>query len=171
MKSLYFADVILPIPLSKAFTYSISEAEFKFILPGMRIAVPFGKTKIYTSLVLKTHHSPPLSYEAKPIYQILDDSPIVTPRQLKHWQWISEYYLSTLGEVMRSALPSAFLIESETVIKKNEKKEIDESQLGDQQYLIIEALSQQNSLKVGDIEAILDKKSVLPILNSMMSKG
>ena len=171
MNTLYFVDVILPIPLSKAFTYSISVAEFEFISPGMRIAVPFGKTKIYTSLALKTHQNAPLSYDPKPIYQILDDLPIVTEKQIEHWQWISKYYLCTLGEVMRSALPSAFIIESETIINKNENKNVDESTLNDNQFLILEALEHQSTLKVSDVESILDKKTVLPIINKMISLG
>ena len=137
----------------------------------MRIAVPFGKTKIYTSIALNKHQKAPLSYESKPIYQILDDIPIVNEKQLEHWQWISKYYLCTLGEVMRSALPSAFLIESETIISKNENIKIDESTLTDDQFLILEALEHQYTLKVSDVEAILDKKTVLTIINKMISLG
>ena len=63
----YFIDVILPIPLQKAFTYAITEAEAQFLKPGIRVAVPFGKKKLYTALVYKVHQNPPLAYEAKPI--------------------------------------------------------------------------------------------------------
>ena len=104
---MHYIDVILPIPLPKQFTYGISEAEAGFLKPGMRVSVPFGKSKIYTALVFSIHSNKPLIYEAKDIHQILDELPVVTQNQLKHWQWISEYYMCTLGDVMRAALPSA----------------------------------------------------------------
>ena len=65
--------------------------------------------------ILKNHKA----YEAKEIYQILDESPIVTAIQLKQWQWIASYYMCSLGDVLRAALPKAFLLESETLVLKN----------------------------------------------------
>ena len=168
---LHFIDVILPIPLQKAFTYHITEAESAFLKPGMRVAVPFGKSKIYTALVYTIHQNPPTAYEAKTIHQILDDSPVITGSQLKHWEWISKYYMCSLGEVMRAAMPNAFLIESETTISKNDKVTVDESDLKDEEFLIYEALQRQSSLKINDIVSILDKKRVLPVINSLVKKG
>ncbi|NND51299.1 MAG: primosomal protein N', partial [Flavobacteriaceae bacterium] len=136
----YFVDVILPIPLEKLFTYRITKAEFEFIKEGMRVAVPFGKRKIYTALVHHCHHEQPLVYEAKDIHQILDETPIITQSQLQLWHWISKYYMCTLGEVMRAALPSAFLLESESIISKRSDIEINDSELKDDEFLVIEAL-------------------------------
>ncbi len=101
----HFINVVLPIPLEKHFTYSVSAQEAHSLQPGMRVSVPFGKSKIYTGIVLSVHKTPPEVYEPKEIHQILDDTPVVTPIQLKHWQWIADYYMCTLGEVIRSALP------------------------------------------------------------------
>ena len=134
-----FIDVILPIPLEKSFTYSITSAEADFLKVGMRVAVPFGKSKIYTALVYKIHNQEPLIYEAKEIHQILDDSPVVTKIQLVHWEWIANYYMCTLGEVMRGALPSAFVLESETVIRKNNDVVINDEDLKDDEFLVYEA--------------------------------
>src|SRR5690606_17651333 len=106
----YFIEVILPIPIEKSFTYRITKAESEFLKLGMRVAVPFGKSKIYTAIVHKIHNEEPLIYEAKDIHQILDDIPLVTQNQIKHWEWIASYYMCTLGEVMRAALPSAFVL-------------------------------------------------------------
>ncbi len=165
-----FINVILPIPLEKLFTYAITTAQADFLLPGMRVAVPFGKSKIYTGLVHHLHTIPPELYEAKEIHQMLDDFPIVNATQLKHWQWIAEYYMCTLGEVFRSALPSAFLLESETLIVKNEKAEVDEMDLKDDEFLIFEALQHQSILKVHEAAAIVDRKNVLPVLNRLIEK-
>ena len=81
----FFIQVILPIALPQTFTYSVSEAEFEYLKIGMRVAVPFGKSKFYTGLVSELHHDEPTLYEAKEIHQIIDDKPIVTEIQLQHW--------------------------------------------------------------------------------------
>src|SRR5690554_3544802 len=167
---MFFVEVILPLALDKTFTYQVSEAEFHYIKPGMRIAVPFGKTKIYTALALEVHQNQPLHYQAKEIHEILDEKPIVNPYQLKHWFWISEYYMCSIGEVYKSAVPSALLLESETIILKNKETEVLKSELTDDEFLVYEALEKQNSLKVQDITAILNRKSVLPILQKLLTK-
>ncbi|WP_430408953.1 replication restart helicase PriA [Kordia sp.] len=167
----YFIDVILPIPLQRLFTYSITEAEAHFLQQGMRVAVPFGKSKVYTALVYKIHQTAPEVYEAKEIQQILDETPIITKQQLQHWEWISSYYMASLGEVFRSAVPSAFLLESETIISKRVDNEVDESSLKDDEFLIFEALQHQSLLKIQEISTILGKKKVLPVLTRLIEKG
>jgi primosomal protein N' (replication factor Y) len=166
-----FINVILPIPLEKLFTYSVTQEEWEFLQPGMRVAVPFGKSKIYTALVYQKHTTSPEIYEAKAIHEILDEHPIVHQVQLKHWQWISEYYMCTIGEVFRSAVPSAFLLESETLILKNEGVEVDENTLKDDEFLIFEALQHQSILKVHEVAAIVDRKHILPILHRLLDKN
>ncbi|MGO4918971.1 replication restart helicase PriA [Maribacter spongiicola] len=165
-----FINVILPIPLEKSFTYSITEEEAKVLQPGMRVAVPFGKSKIYTGVVQSIHSNPPEVYEAKEIHELLDEYPIVNETQLKHWEWIASYYMCTLGEVVRSALPSAFLLESETLILRNTEYEIDENELLDDEFLVFEALQHQSILKVQEVSAIIERKNVLPILQRLLEK-
>ncbi len=167
----YFINVILPIPLEKLFTYSVSITEFEYLQIGMRVAVPFGKSKIYTALVYEIHSTPPDVYEAKEIHKILDELPIVNQLQLQHWRWIADYYMCTIGEVFRSALPSAFLLESETLILRNEIGEIAERDLKDDEFLVFEALQHQSMLKVHEVSAIVDRKNVLPILNRLLAKN
>jgi len=135
----------------------------------MRVAVPFGKSKIYTALVYEIHHTAPIAYEAKDIYQILDDKPIVNEKQLKHWTWIADYYLCSLGDVLRAGLPSIFLLESESLVIRNEAFDNIDI-LTDDEYLIYEALQRQSILKIQEVSAILDRKTVLPILNSLIKK-
>ncbi|WP_299555794.1 primosomal protein N' [Seonamhaeicola sp.] len=166
----FFIDVILPIPLQKLFTYSITSAEADFLKTGMRVAVPFGKSKIYTGIVFNVHTEAPSAYEAKEIHQILDEVPVVNQIQLELWQWIAKYYMCTLGDVMRAALPGAFVLESETVVTKSSVKKLDESSLKDDEFLIYEALHHQSSLKIHDISGILDKKNVLPVIKRLIEK-
>ena len=89
---MYFVDVILPLPLSKLFTYRINENEAHFLQMGMRVAVPFGKSKVYTAIVHHIHTVEP-SYDTKDIEYILDETPIITPQQIEHWQWIADFYM------------------------------------------------------------------------------
>ncbi|MEM7485954.1 MAG: primosomal protein N' [Bacteroidota bacterium] len=167
----YFLDVVLPISLERLFTYSISKAEADFLQVGMRVAVPFGKSKIYTAVAYNIHNNAPTAYEAKEIYQILDEVPLVNAYQLKHWEWIAKYYMCTLGEVVRSALPSAFLLESETLILPNKNNTVNDIELKDDEFLVYEALQHQTALKIGEISSIVDKKNVLPLVNRLVQKG
>ena len=168
---LFFAEVILPLSLAKTFTYSISEAEYHYIKKGMRLAVPFGKSRIYTALVVETHQNQPTLYDAKEIHQILDERPIVTEVQIAHWQWIASYYMCAIGDVYRGAMPSALLLESETVISQKTDVFVDESTLSDDEFLIFQALQQQSSLKVQDIIAILNKKNIFPVIQKLIDKN
>ncbi|MFV8466539.1 replication restart helicase PriA [Flavobacterium sp. LB1P62] len=168
---MHFVEVILPLSLAKTFTYSVSEAEFHYIKKGMRVAVPFGKSKIYTALVIEIHQNEPTLYEAKEIHQILDEKPIVTEIQITHWQWIASYYMCAIGDVYRGAMPSALLLESETIISQKQDLFVDESLLSDDEFLVYQALQQQNSLKVQDIIAILNKKNIFPVIQKLIDKN
>jgi primosomal protein N' (replication factor Y) len=167
----FYINVILPLPLEKQFTYEVNQAEAEFLQPGMRVAVPFGKTKIYTGIVAGIHQNAPQKYEAKPIEQILDESPVVTMHQLKFWGWIARYYMCAEGEVLKAALPGGFLLESETLVQISPSAEIDEKDLNDEEFLLYEALQRQSTLKIQEIMQLLDKKSVLPIINRMVLKN
>ena len=168
---MYFVEVILPLSLAKTFTYSISEAESHYLKIGMRVAVPFGKSKIYTALAIEIHQNKPALYEAKEIQQILDERPIVTKIQISHWQWIASYYMCAIGDVYRGAMPSALLLESETLISQKTDSFVDTSLLSDDEFLVYEALQQQSSLKVQDIIAILNKKNIFPVIQQLIDKN
>jgi len=167
----HFVEVILPLSLAKTFTYSVSEAEYDYVKPGMRVAVPFGKNKIYTALATELHQNEPRLYEAKEIHQILDEAPIVNAFQMAHWQWIASYYMCAIGDVYRSAMPSALILENETIISQQQDIFIDETQLSDEEFLVYQALQQTSSLKIENIISILSKKNVFPIIQQMLQKG
>ena len=167
----YFIEVIVPISLPKTFTYRVSEAEFSFIKKGVRVAVPFGKNKIYTALVIDLHRVEPTLYEAREIHQILDEKPIVNELQISHWFWIASYYMCNIGDVYRGALPSALLLESETIISQKTETTVSESELTDDEFLVYEALQHQSSLKVQNIIDILNKKTILPVIQKLINKN
>ena len=167
---MYFVEVILPLSLTKTLTYEVSEAEYNYIKIGMRIAVPI-KNKVYTALAINLHQNRPILYDAKEIHQILDEKPIVNEIQIAHWQWIASYYMCAIGDVYRGAMPSALLLESETIISQKNDNFVDETQLSDDEYLIYQALQKQSSLKIQDVISILNKKNVLPVIQKLIDKG
>ena len=168
---LYFIEAVLPLAVTKTFTYQVSEAEFNYIQVGMRVAVPFGKTKIYTALVIDKNNNPPQLYQAKEIHQILDEKPIINSFQIEHWKWIASYYMCSLGEVFRSALPSGYILESETIISAKQNHDIPNEELKDDEYLILEALKSQSSITIQEVIKILGKKTVFPVINKLLTKG
>ena len=120
-----YADVILPVPLQGLFTYAVPEG--MAVGEGVRVLVGFGRSKTYVGLVARVHDVKPEGYEVKPVQQVLDQRPVVTPQQLQLWQWIGDYYLSPVGEVYKTALPGGLKAEdgyrprTETYIRLTEQ--------------------------------------------------
>ncbi|UYW02172.1 primosomal protein N' [Flavobacterium agricola] len=166
----FFIDVIIPLSLPQTFTYQVTLAEFEFLDSGFRVMVPFGKNKYYTALVTAKHQNALQKYEAKDIFLILDEKPLVTPQQLQLWQFIAAYYMCNIGDVFTAAVPSVFLLQSETVVQINAEEQISIENLTDNEYLIVQALEQQASLKITEIQQILNKKDVFKPVQSLLEK-
>ena len=128
------------------------------------------RSSSFSILVYKVHKEAPSAYEAKSIHSILDKSPILNSFQFQLWQWISNYYMCTIGEVLRASLPSVFLLESETLISLHKSVVLDSCLLSDEEYLVCEALQQQSSLKIEEINTILNKKNAFPVLQNLLDK-
>ena len=165
-----FIDVLLPIPIKQTFTYSVTEQEAKFLKQGMRVSVPFGKRKLYAAIVINVHVNTPELYEAKEIDCILDENPLVLKTQLALWQWMASYYMCTHGELLKAALPSALLLEGETVITKTKDAIVDLDSLKDDEFIVYEALQFKSSLKIQELSKILGKKTVLPVAYRLLDK-
>ena len=100
-----FAEVILPLPLPGSYTYSIPKELEEKVVTGCRVSVPLGDRKLYTALVMSVHSNKPEGYKIKPIKELLDEEPVVTEKQLKLWEWISRYYLCSMGDIYKAAIP------------------------------------------------------------------
>ncbi len=166
-----FTVIILPLPLHKLYTYRVPSDMVDDIAIGKRVIVQFGKKKFYSAIVYQITHTPPKEYEAKYIHAILDDSPIVNEQQFRFWNWISSYYLYTLGDVMNAALPAPFKLESETLVMLNPDAELESIALTDKEFLITEALTVAPYLSISEISAILDVKNVFGVLKGLYTKG
>lgn len=166
----YFIDVLLPFAVPRLYTYRVPAAFNSLIETGKRVSVQFGKSKIYAAIIISIHHQPPKIYEAKYVLDVLDDDPIVSPNQIKFWEWISTYYLCTLGEVMNAALPAGLKLESQTKVFLNKEITIDYEILNEAEFLVIEALDIKNELTIAEISAITGFKTVHKLLKLLLEK-
>ncbi len=166
-----FIDVIIPLPIKQTFTYRVRDAEAAFLRPGMRVVVPFGRNKLRTALVFGVGADALPEYETKEIDQILDQQPIVTKTQLSFWQWMADYYMCTLGEVMKAALPGAMLLESETFIQLLNPEPDQWPELSDAEYLVMEALCTQPRISIDEVRAILSRNSVMGVIYALIDRG
>jgi primosomal protein N' (replication factor Y) (superfamily II helicase) len=165
-----FVEVILPLAVANTFTYRVPFEQNNKVEVGKRAVVQFGKSKIYTAIILSSSQNPPERYEAKYLLDIIDDQPIVNPNQLNLWHWMANYYMCHLGEVMQAALPAALKLASETRIVLNSEGDYDKSELNDKEFVVVEALEIQKELLVSDINKILGQKNVFAILRSLFDK-
>ena len=166
----YYADVILPLPLHGTFTYELTKKEYENLGIGHRVAVSFGKRKVYTGVIKQIHTNKPTLYETKPIEFVYDKKELISESQIDFWSWISKYYFTPIGDVLKAAIPSTFLLESETIIIKKEINSDDIEQMSDDEYLIYEALD-FNTLKINEVSDILDKKNTYSVIQKMILKG
>jgi len=170
-KKTLFAEVVLPLPIAKNYTYRVPFDRAAEVAVGKRVVVQFGKSKIYTGVILAISEKAPEKYEAKYLMDILDDQPLITPQQLAFWDWISNYYLCNPGEVMNAALPAALKLASETRITLNTDYDFDKSELNDKEFLIVDALEIQPELTVSEVGKLLGQKTVMPVLKLLFNKN
>jgi primosomal protein N' (replication factor Y) (superfamily II helicase) len=166
-----FAEIIIPLALPKNYTWEIPNSLSDQIMIGMRVEVMLGSNKRYAGIVKKIVDEKPAAFNPKPILSVLDEAPIVYPHQLELWEWMAQYYMCTEGEVMQAAVPSHLKISSESVFIYNEDQNIDSHQLNDAEYILSEALQIKKELSLVEVQKLLDKKSVYPIVNKLIQKG
>ncbi|MFB0925454.1 MAG: primosomal protein N', partial [Vicingaceae bacterium] len=167
-----FIDVILPLSLPNLFTYRLPVELNDDVQIGQRAVVPFGRGgKLYSALVKRIHNTPPSEYQAKYVESLLDEQPIVNKKQLKHWDWIADYYICNPGDVFNAALPGALKLASETKILLN--SDFDKTtleKLTDNEFLIFEALEIREILSLQEISEILHLRNVHKIVKSLIEK-
>jgi primosomal protein N' (replication factor Y) len=166
-----FAEIIIPLALPKNYTWEIPNSILDQVMIGMRVEVMLGNNKRYAGIIKKIFPEKPAAFNPKPILSVLDEAPIVYPEQLALWEWMAQYYMCTEGEVMQAAVPSHLKISSESVFIYNEDQILDSQQLSDTEYIISEALQIKKELSLSEVQKLLDKKSVYPIVNKLIQKG
>src|SRR5450631_746804 len=162
-------EVILPLAIPKTYTYSVSSDLQKKIKTGCRAEVVFGKNKKYAGIIKSISNIKP-AYETKDIINIIDDEPVVYPLQLELWNWISDYYMCSEGEVMAAALPTHLKLSSETILIYNEEYGDDFSHLDNEEYLVAEALLIKKELKLSEVQMVSDIIHVYPLIKRLIEK-
>jgi primosomal protein N' (replication factor Y) len=164
-----WAEIILPLAIPKTYTYTIPEQHISKAKPGSRAEVVFGKNKKYAGIIKSVSDKKP-DYETKEILNIIDDDPIIYPQQLQLWQWISEYYMCSEGEVMAAALPTHLKLSSEAIIVFNEDYGEDFSELDNEEYLVAEALLIKKELRLPEVQQVLDNNHFYPLIKKLIEK-
>ena len=164
-----FAEVILPLALPTTYTYAVPPVFADKIKHGSRVEVVLGKNKRYAGIIkLITSEAP--AYNTKEILNVLDDEPVLYPQQLQLWNWMSQYYMCSEGEVMAAALPAHFKLSSETILLFNEEYGDDFSNLNNEEYLVAEALLIKKQLNITEVQQLLDDTHVYPVIKKLIDK-
>lgn len=165
-----YVDVVLPLPLTAKFTYSLPSAFSDNLKVGCRVIVPFGSKKMYTALVVAVHECKPEGYEVKEVLEVLDQHPVLFPVQFKFWQWLAGYYMCTEGDVYKAALPSGMKLESESQVQLNE--DYDGKQiLSEKEQLVLGLLSESKEKSVHVLQRESGITHILRVIKSLLDKG
>ncbi len=170
--STLFAELALPVPIPKLFTYRVPSALNETIKTGQRAIVQFGQKKILTGVIAHIHNRPPKDYEAKYILELLDETEVIYPQQFKLYQWIADYYMCTFGEVLNAALPSGLKLSSESMVQINPAFDAEETDFdfSEKEWILIKRL-QSDTLSYTDVSKLLGAKNIYSILKSLAGKG
>ncbi len=167
----FFAELILPIPVPKLFTYRVPRELVDVIKIGARVIVPFGKKqgKVFTAVVAGLHNTPPSQYQARYILELLDEYPLVTGYQLELFRWISDYYMCCVGEVMNIALPSGLKISSQSKVQYNpdfDHKDL----LTSSEEELLEELKKHPALSYDELGRLVGDINVPAVIKSLVGK-
>lgn len=165
-----YVDVIVPLPLSGTFTYTVPNSLSEKISVGSRVIIQFGKKKYYTGIICNVYEKELVEPDLKEIVTLLDERPVVLPQQLKLWEWIAAYYMCTIGEVYKAALPSALKLESETLVFLNESFESNEKFTPNEEKIFY-VLSSDKALRISEIEKETKIANAIPYIKSLTDKG
>lgn len=166
----YFVDAILPLPIPRLFTYRVPKEMESLVAIGCRIVVPFGKAKILTAVIRQIRTTAPKDYEAKYIIDILDEAPSVNEVQLKFFQWLADYYLCTLGEVIQAALPSGLKINTTSLVQRNPYFNDDEFVLSIEEQLLMQQLSTDTPVESAKLADLVGQKKLSKVLKALIDK-
>ncbi|MBL7810979.1 MAG: primosomal protein N' [Bacteroidetes bacterium] len=167
-----FAQVLLPLPIEGTYTYRVPYEWNDLVRMGQRVVVQFGSRKIYSGIITAFTETPPDKYAAQYLLELPDTEILVNPHQLAFWDWIHSYYMCHLGEVMASALPAGYRIQSETMLVLNpEFDETETLELDEKEWLILSALQKHREISVDDAARTIGQKSAVKYIKSLFLRG
>lgn len=166
----FFADVILPLPLSGTYTYRVPQEYNDTLAVGCRVVVQFGNKRLYSAIVRRIHEKVP-SYRVKYVIGQLDKQPLVDEQTLQFWEWIAEYYMCPIGDVMTVALPAAFRLASESTLTIHPEFNGEIDALSLHERTIVELLAAHNVMTPDDIAHALGFNKVMPIISGLVERN
>jgi len=169
-----FVEVVFPLPFRKAFTYSVPAELQDQAKPGVRAVAPFGKRTL-TGFILNITSKTSVKEEIKPIRDIIDDIPIVDKYTLKFYEWLSDYYLCSLGEALRLAVPHGSEIESKKKIHIDNEfaaellaKEKNKNTI---KAKLLKELSGRDEVSISTLQKAIAKKNIYSSLSTLQKLG
>ncbi len=167
-----FVNVVIPIAIPNLLTYRVTREMEEHIGFGQRVIVQLGKSKLYTAIVHEVHNHPPKDYTARYVDYLLDETPVINRAQMKFWEWMADYYMCTLGEVVGVALPAGLKLASESkVVSVVPLQEVEAEALSDHEYMIMEALEMRGELSIAEVSEILGIQTVQPYIKKLIDRG
>lgn len=166
-----FVEVLLPLNLKNLFTYRVPIELNEEIIVGKRVSVPFGKKKILAGLIFSIHEKPPKDYEAKYLIDVIDNDTIVDQNQLELWNWMSNYYMSSLGLVYNAAMPAGLKLEGESKMMLNPDFNPDDTTLDTKETILIEAIRSAKEISITQATSYLKSRSIHKYVKSLYLKG
>jgi len=165
-----FADVILPVPIPQYFTYRVPSHLATEVQVGSRVIVPFGQRKILTAIIATLHGNAPTNYAPKYLLELLDDMPMVTPFQIKMFDWMAKYYMCHVGEVMNIALPAGLKISSLSRLQLRPDANPEGKKFTDKEQKLLAFLQNGESPTYDEAGAAIDTENIYQVIKSLITK-
>lgn len=165
-----FCQVLLPLHLPSSFTYRIPLELYDKIKVGARVAVQFGKKKIYSGIVSEIHNRVPSVASVKYILEIIDSEPIISEKTLSFYQWIASYYMCYIGDVITVAMPALLRLRSESKIIVSDEFTADINVLNDRELEILKIVDEKGNISIEELSNRLSEKGILPEITEMVNK-
>lgn len=166
----YYVDVLLPLHLPGTYTYRVPKEYVGQVSAGCRVVVQFGKQKLYSAVVRRVHCEAP-EWKAKYVLAVLDERPVVTETQMEFWEWVAQYYMCHVGDVMAFALPAGMKIASESAIAIHPDFDGELSGLTKHERMVVQLLADHPVMRVEDVGLALGVQKIMPLIRTMIERS
>ncbi len=164
-----FCQVILPLHLPSSYTYRIPLELYDKIQVGVRVAVQFGKRKIYSGIVTEIHDRVPAVSSVKYILEIIDSKPVITEKTLSFYDWIASYYMCYIGDVVTAAMPALMRLRSESKIIVSPEFTAEIDKLTEKQLEILKIVDEKVNISIDELSSRFSEKGMLPEITKMVN--
>lgn len=164
-----FCQVILPLHLPSSYTYRIPLELYDKIQVGVRVAVQFGKRKIYSGIVTEIHDRVPAVSSVKYILEIIDSEPVITEKTLSFYDWIASYYMCYIGDVVTVAMPALMRLRSESKIIVSPEFTAEIDKLTEKQLEILKIVDEKVNISIDELSSRFSEKGILPEITKMVN--